>query len=321
LRDLGLWALYHPARWTALALPIPLAQAAGRATGRLHARFAAAGPEGRLRRNMEALLGKERAPGAARAYLVCKHQTLLEHFLVAARGPRAVRRLLGEVRGREHLDAARSEGRGAVLAQFHYGNIRMLAALGHQGYPLVQLLNRTPAHAGRGHSPALARRVRDLKVRMDEAMPARFVHWEPGLRAREVYRVPREGEFLLVHLDGSRGASFASFDFLGGQAPFATGAARIAHRTGAPLLPVFCVGREDGRHDIVVEPPVDTRGGPEAMTARCVALLEQYVRRCPEQWWTWARLEMEVDADGRLQMEPRPAAAHEEAGPLLRVAP
>lgn len=314
IRDAGLWTLYFPLRWVVGALPADAARGMGRATGTLHALASAAAGGGRLRRNMETLLGREAARRSAATYLRRKHQTLFEHFLISRRGPAAVGRLLGEIRGREHLDRARKETGGGVLALFHFGNIRMLAALGYEGYPLVQLLNRTTAHEGRGNSASMARRVRDLKVRMDRAMPARFLHWQPGLPARQVYRVPREGAFLLVHLDGSRGSSFHPFDFLGGRAPFATGAARIASRTDVPLIPVFCLGREDGRHDVIVEPPVPVAGGPETMTARCVRLLERYVRSHPEQWWTWARLETEVGDDGRIRLEPRPAVKPEEAG-------
>lgn len=310
LRDVGLWALYFPLRAMVLLLPLGAARAAGRATGRLHAAITARWGSRRLEENLTALLGPDRASATVRRYRVGKHENLIEHFLIAARGRATVDRLLGDIHGSRHLDAA-IEGGGAVLALFHYGNIRMLAALGHRGYPLVQLLNRTAAHAGRGHSRSLAQRVRDLKIRMDRKMPARFLHWRPGAAAREVYRVAQEGELLLVHLDGSRGASFASFDFLGGRAPFSTGPARIAWRTERPLIPVFCVRREDGRHDLIIEPPVEREGGAEAMTARCVRLLEGQVRRQPEQWWTWARLRMEMDPEGRLRLEPRPAEVPE----------
>jgi dienelactone hydrolase len=186
----------------------------------------------------------------------------------------------------------------------------MLAALGYEGYPLAQFLARTSAHAAREHGGWVARRVRDLKVRMDERMPARFIHWDPESRAslRDLLESPRQGEFLILHADGSRGTSFVEAEFLGARLRLPTGPARVARHVGLPLVPVFCVTREDGRHDIVVEAPVPAEGSIEEATLRCAALLEGHVRRRPDLWWTWDRLRCERDPLGTLRLTARAAA-------------
>jgi lauroyl/myristoyl acyltransferase len=146
--------------------------------------------------------------------------------------------------------------------------------------------------------------VRDLKVGMDEAMPARFLHWDPESPSslREAYRLLRRGELLVVHADGSRGSSFVEVPFFGARLALPTGPARMARKTGAYLLPIFCVARRDGRCDVIIEDPVPADLPDEEAMARCAALLESHCRKHPEQWWTWDRLEMEELPEGGLRL-------------------
>ncbi len=68
-----------------------------------------------------------------------------------------------------------------------------------------------------------------------------------------------------------------------------TALAAIALRTGAPVLPVFCLPLPDGRYRLIyetqVEPPCDDSSeAVRKFTQRCSDILEMYVRRHPELW-------------------------------------
>jgi KDO2-lipid IV(A) lauroyltransferase len=76
-----------------------------------------------------------------------------------------------------------------------------------------------------------------------------------------------------------------------------TGLARLALRTGLPVVPAFLVrdGRR-ARHRIVVGPPLEIQrtGDREAdireNTQRCQRVLEDMIRRHPEHWlWVHKR--------------------------------
>lgn len=66
--------------------------------------------------------------------------------------------------------------------------------------------------------------------------------------------------------------------------------ARLALRTGATVVPIFCVPEPKGRYRFIARPPVAPEGkadDPEAvaaMTARYLAATEAEIRRYPEQW-------------------------------------
>jgi KDO2-lipid IV(A) lauroyltransferase len=78
-------------------------------------------------------------------------------------------------------------------------------------------------------------------------------------------------------------------DFFGRPA-WTTGAvAALAARTGAPVVPVFCLPLPGGRYRLVYEPAVeppkdDSPQAAREFTQRCTDVLEMYVRRHPELW-------------------------------------
>jgi KDO2-lipid IV(A) lauroyltransferase len=78
-------------------------------------------------------------------------------------------------------------------------------------------------------------------------------------------------------------------DFFDRPASTTSTLARLAFRTGAPVVPLFALPRPGGRYRMIyehaVEPPRDD--SPEAIrefTQRCTDVLEMYVRRHPELW-------------------------------------
>jgi KDO2-lipid IV(A) lauroyltransferase len=65
--------------------------------------------------------------------------------------------------------------------------------------------------------------------------------------------------------------------------------ARLALRTGAPVVPLFALPLPGGRYRMIYEHPVEppSDDSPDAVrefTQRCTDVLEMYVRRHPELW-------------------------------------
>ena len=81
------------------------------------------------------------------------------------------------------------------------------------------------------------------------------------------------------------GGASANVPFCGHHLVMPCGPARLAHATGAWILPVFAITAPDGKYDLVIEEPIDPAGLDEAaIQAKLAGLLESYVRRHPEQW-------------------------------------
>ena len=64
--------------------------------------------------------------------------------------------------------------------------------------------------------------------------------------------------------------------------------ARLALKTGAPIVPFFARLAPAGRYRVAFHPPVDTAvdgdQAVEQLTERCLAVVEAEIRLSPEQW-------------------------------------
>ncbi|MBT5413153.1 MAG: hypothetical protein HOK81_00995, partial [Rhodospirillaceae bacterium] len=90
--------------------------------------------------------------------------------------------------------------------------------------------------------------------------------------------------------------------FFGDRIALATGAADLAHRSGAPLLPVFVWRDEPGEIAVEIEAPLPVDRAaprPKSGAAAANAFAERqaiHVRARPEQWLGWTTLPPLEDA-------------------------
>ncbi len=203
-------------------------------------------------------------------------------------------RALARVRvdGEEHLQAALAKGRGAILVGAHYGLVELAACWYAQRYG--------GAVVGRPDSDTS---VMSLLYRMREELGC------PTIRRgdpREILRRLRRNEpigILADHaIDDVQGAVLP---FFGRPALTVTGPAALAHRTGAPLVPVFIEWDGPTSHRVIVRPalvaPADLPRDQAilALTERVNAAIEARIRSRPDHWsWLhkrWALPEPSAD--------------------------
>lgn len=205
-------------------------------------------------------------------------RSFVELFLMAGRPARLdTAGLPVEVEGRAHLEAALAEGRGVLVLSGHLGNFELLVRLGGA-------LDRPTWVVTNAFRSRLAERLwRALRAGGPGLLPA-------SGSGRAVLRALGRGEVVAFVLDQNvppRGAVFVPF--FGRLAATSPGLAKVALRSGAPIVPVFAE-RVEGGHRLVVEPPIraagtgDRSGDVERVTARCVGVVEAAIRRAPEQW-------------------------------------
>jgi KDO2-lipid IV(A) lauroyltransferase len=187
--------------------------------------------------------------------------------------------------GFEHYARARERGPGVTFLTAHFGNWELSSfAHGLYGYPL----NFAVRHLDNPLLDALINRTRSLSG-------GRTI--EKNEFARQALRALRRGEALGILMDTNMLPAEGVFvDFFGRPACTTTGPARIARKSGAPLVlglalwdsklqkyrlrfePVEWTRRDDPEEEIV------------ANTANFTRLIEQYVRRYPDQWlWVHRR--------------------------------
>lgn len=240
-----------------------------------------------------------------RRHLELKHQQFVEWYLyITPRGRRYVERTYRTIEGREHLDAARAAGKGGIVLTFHYGMAKLLwPALKHAGYDNHHHVFREAADSDTTYTWA-ARLAMNTLTRSEEHSGLQIVHHRPFFTFEAMMRLLRKNEIIGMNGDGMADTDFVDFPFLGGTIKLPKGTARMAARSGAPILPAFV--HLDGlyRHRVVVYPPIycaaDTPDLTYEAMSRCVALLEENVQRSPWAWWIWRRLDV-AEEDGQLR--------------------
>ena len=188
--------------------------------------------------------------------------------------------------GLEHFLAAQAVGRGVILLTGHIGAWELSVY----------------AHSIYGHPMSfLARRVDNpLVERLAEGYRARYGNRSIDKRGglREVLRTLKGGGVVGILADLNTSREEGVFcDFFGRPACTTAGVATLALRTGAAVLPGYLIWDEAARvHRLCFEPPVETvntgnqKDDVAANTARYVKVIEDVIRRHPEQWlWVHRR--------------------------------
>lgn len=181
------------------------------------------------------------------------------------------------VEGWEHMEKARSDGKGVIVTTGHIGNWEMLGRWLAQVQKLpVTVVAKDPKGA------VLADYLRGMRE------GAGFAVLSKGESARPLLRVLQRGEVIIILPDQNSGDVFVPF--FGVPAGTVAGPASLALHTGAALLPVFCLTRPDGTFHVTVHPPIPTisTGSREADVKRIMAAfnqaLEATIRQHPPQW-------------------------------------
>ena len=228
------------------------------------------GKRAELVRNLRRLLGDELSQDAARQltrdwfrFASC---TAIDVMRLRYRA-RPLRRLV-EIRGREHLEAALADGKGALLCSAHFGSFdSAFSLLGASGFP-VTTIGRWQHNYTAGLSSAerrfwdlvYARRLRRHRHRPNiEPWAGRVgvaAQAAATLRANEVVTVCIDAP----PLDSDLGRT-VEVPFLDGRAGLLPGAVTLAQLTGAPLLMGFMYRTADYRHQVLeISAPVPVSG-------------------------------------------------------------
>lgn len=248
------------------------------------------------------LHGKLRRVGMRNLALAFPEKTVGERRKILRRVFKSLGRQLGEVclfpkytresitktvvyEGFENFERASERGKGVVFLTGHLGAWE-LSAFAHSlyGYPLNIVMRPLD-------NPYLDRLVRAYRtMHGNKAVDKDF--------ARGLLAAMRKGETVGVLMDTNMIASQGVFvDFFGLQASTASGLARVALKTDAAVVPGFTIwDPELKKYRLRFDPPVklirtgNTEADVIANTALFTKIIEDYVRRYPDQWlWVHRR--------------------------------
>jgi Kdo2-lipid IVA lauroyltransferase/acyltransferase len=203
--------------------------------------------------------------------------TIARLMVALARFPTLTRANIGdwiEYEGLENYLAAKREGKGVLVATAHLGNWE-LSAFAHA-------LLTEPMHVMvRPLDNPLIDRIVE---RRRSASGNHLIEKKDGARA--VLRALKANEAVGILIDQNTAISEGTFiNFFGKQACASTAFAKLAHHSGAPVVPGFALWNETRQKYILrFYPPVPLSGNVLADTRTIHALFEQVIREHPDQW-------------------------------------
>ena len=195
--------------------------------------------------------------------------------------------------GKEHLDRALKEGKGAIAVSAHLGNFPMMTArLANEGYPL-SLIAKDP------ENPKIARAIKSLR----DAVGVESILDEPRMVCvSRCFKALKANRVLLLQIDQNAPVTEAWVDFFGYLVPTFKGPVLFSIRTGAPIIPMFITRDSDHFHKITVHSPFDlktTRDVDQDITSNLAGLtkiIEAAIPEHPEPWlWIYRRFKRARD--------------------------
>lgn len=220
-------------------------------------------------------------PVAEREAILARHyrelgRVALEYPLIPRLAAAPEGEVFAAVRGVEWIESALAGGKGAIFLSGHFGNFELGAAWLARRFP-VDLVVKPLSN------PKVDAWLSDLRRRAGFGL----IRTDAGVRA--VFASLREGRAVAMLADQDARRHGVFVPFLGVPASTPVGPARVALATGAPIVTGFVTRRDDGRHELEIDPPLVEEGrdadAARRLTARHTDRLTAWVRKRPESWF------------------------------------
>lgn len=201
--------------------------------------------------------------------------SLLDFFYMPGLSADNLHEFLADIRGWEHVRAALAAGHGGIFVTAHMGSWELGGACASfLGVPLTAAA-----------LPHKDKRIDDIFLRNRAASQMEVV--PVGGAMPKLEDALRRGRFIALVSDRDVKGTGLKLPFFGQPMRVPSGAARLALRTGAWILPGIAYRTHDWRIVIDIRAPIipdpehDTE---ESLVRRYLAVLEEFVREHPDQW-------------------------------------
>ena len=183
-----------------------------------------------------------------------------------------------QIEGEEYARAALQRNKGVIILTGHLGNWDLLASIVPRlGYPLT-VISKDIKNKG----------VNEFWMNLRRRFGVKFVPAHNSYRT--CLAALKKNELIGFILDQNMIRKEGVFvDFFGKLACTTPGLAYMSAQSGAPVVPVFMIRGENGRHVVKAFPPLDPPPDrePETIreyTQRYTKVMEDVIRQYPEQW-------------------------------------
>ena len=277
---MGNFYVYALGQWLVRILPAKAAYAFAVLISDIHYAFSKA-DRAAVRANLTAITGKDVPDEMVRAVFRNFGRYLADFFTLTKKLTPAYIKDHVECVRMELLDEVLKKGKGGIIISAHIGNWEMASCvISAAGHPLsiIALPHKDP-------------RVNAFFNRQREFFGTTV--FPTTTAVRRCLEQLRKNRLVALLVDRDFGASGVSVDFLGRKAVIPKGAALFALKTGAPLVPVMLVRKDNGDFQYVFYEPIEPPAVPEngitdgiltAFIGRYLRVIEGMIRQHPDQW-------------------------------------
>jgi lauroyl/myristoyl acyltransferase len=189
-------------------------------------------------------------------------------------------------RGWQKIVDLHNSGRGVIIASAHYGSFDMVTqVLARHGFPVSVLAARIkPAWFSDFITDLRADRGLDLLMVDDEDSAANLTSLKKSIT------VLKNGGLLGMIVDRNLEPKGVKIKFFGHDTVVAAGVAKLALRTGAPIVIGIARRLNSYRFSVTFEEPMELTGSASneedvrALLTKVFARLEYHIAQNPEQW-------------------------------------
>jgi len=214
----------------------------------------------------------------ARASIQSMGRTVMEYTLVGGMS-RKRSEWLFKVRGQEYFEQAFKKNKGVCLLTMHLGNGDLaLSVLSALGYPMFLISKEFKL-----------RWLNDLWFNLRGKSGTQFI--PPRNSSYAILKALKKNTCVVFVNDQYMGPPIgAKTTFFGIETGTALGLAIMAHRSEAPVIPVYTYREKNGHHVIEFLPEIPLAETEVESTQRFNSFIEQSILKHPEQWmWVHRR--------------------------------
>ena len=179
----------------------------------------------------------------------------------------------------DYINSADRGGKGAVIATCHSDNWELMGgAFAQYGISLVGV-------AKKQKSSGMDKFINEYRT-----LIGMHITYKTGVR--EMYQMLAEGWFIGLIMDQDTNRHDGVIvKFFNEPTNYMPGAASMSRFKDVPVFPAFMHRNEDGTHTLIVQPPIyvnktkDKREDIRKTTQQLAALIEEHIRKYPEQWF------------------------------------
>ncbi|MDD5136467.1 MAG: ELM1/GtrOC1 family putative glycosyltransferase [Candidatus Omnitrophica bacterium] len=230
--------------------------------------------------NLKSAFAGEKTPSELRSITKRVYRNMVQTFVELLNLTKVNRKYCDryvEVVNMDRIRNASKSGRGTILLTAHFGDWELSSLVSSvEGFPILVLVREQKM-----------KRLNELLNTLRESNGCKVIR--KGMDVKNILKALYGKNIVGILSDQDAGKNGVFVDFFGRPTSYHSGPFEIAKHTGSLILPNFIVRTGGPYHKLYLEEYIDFGKGPKdgdmkENVQRFAKLLEDYIRKYPDQW-------------------------------------